>query len=209
MNRQLTIGVVLLAACAALVLTATGAGRFQPGTDASKTPPEPAQMMRAWKDQMKPGKQQEELLRLVGTWNCVNKVYLNGPSKPPVESKGVSTQKLILGGKLLLQEYEGEMMGTPYTGQGLMGFDNSRKLYVSTWADSLSGTISYMTGGRSTDGSTYTSFGTIDEPWNGEIGKTVKYVLKLVDQDTVVFTCWQVMHAEDTKAFEIEYRRVK
>ncbi len=169
--------------------------------------PDMDQMMQQWMESQKPGKAHETLHKSVGNWNCVIKMMM--PGMPPSESKGKATIKSVLGGKFVLQEFEGDMMGMPMTGMGLTGFDNNRKVFVGTWADSFGTSIAHMTGGQSPDGKIQTMFGTIDEPMTGEIGKTVKYVTRHIDDNTMVFEAWEVMYGNDFKAFEIHYTRAK
>ena len=59
------------------------------------------------------------------------------------------------------------------------------------------------------DGKTITMFGAMDEPGLKEIGKTVKWVNRFVDNDTMFFEAWEVQYGDPFKAFEVEYRRVK
>lgn len=167
------------------------------------------QRMELWKERMKPGAEEAGLAKLAGTWDCKSRLYLGGQQTPPVEATGVSIFRPVLGGRFIQHEYTGRLFGSEVTGLGLLGFDHGRKQYVSTWADSVSSNIGLMTGWMSSDGKKLTSFGTIDEYWSGEIGKTIKQTVEFVDNDTCVFTSWQVAHGEDSKAFEIEYRRRK
>jgi hypothetical protein len=52
-------------------------------------------------------------------------------------------------------------------------------------------------------------FGTMDEPMTGEMGKTVKYVTRFIDDNTFKFEAWEVMYGSDFIAFEITYTRAK
>ena len=52
---------------------------------------------------------------------------------------------MILGGRYLEQRYEGTMMGQPFSGIGVTGFDNYKKKFVSTWVDSMGTAIMTMT----------------------------------------------------------------
>ena len=101
------------------------------------------------------------------------------------------------------------MMGMPFKGMGLTTFDNFRKQYVGSWADSMGTSILHMTGSMSPDGKTQTMFTQMDEPTMGEIGKTVKYVTRFVDDNTMNFEAWEVQYGNDFKAFEIEYKRAR
>jgi len=190
----------------------------QPPADKAK-PAAPAQppaaemdqqkMMEQWMALMQPGKAHEMLAKQAGAWNCTMKVYMAGPDAPPMTSAGKATMKSVLGGKFLLQEFEGDMMGMPMTGVGLTGYDNFRKQYVGTWADTMGTSIMHMTGSMSPDGRTQTMFTRMDEPTTGEIGKTVKYITRFIDDNTMAFEAWEVQYGPEFKVFEIEYQRAK
>lgn len=45
--------------------------------------------------------------------------------------------KMILGGRFLQQEVNGEMMGMPMNGIGITGYDNLKKKYVGFWIDNM------------------------------------------------------------------------
>jgi hypothetical protein len=172
-------------------------------------PPEQQKMMEDWMKSMEPGEAHQRMQKHVGTWDCTMKAFMDGPGKPPTQSKGKAIIKMALGDKFQTSEFEGEMMGMPFKGLGLSGFDNRRKVYVGTWADSFSTGISYMTGGISPDGKTLTMFAQMDEPMTGEFGKVVKYVTRYIDDDTMKFEAWEVMYGNDFIAFEIDYKRAK
>jgi len=43
-----------------------------------------------------------------------------------------------LDGRVLMEEITSSMMGIPFTGQAMMGYDNVTGKYWSTWTDSMS-----------------------------------------------------------------------
>jgi hypothetical protein len=176
---------------------------------AAPTSAEQQKMMDDWMASMKPGPAHEAMKKSVGKWDCAVKVFAGGPGAPAQESKGKATIRMMLGDKYQVQEFEGEMMGMPMSGFGMTGFDNTRKQYVGTWADTFGTSISYMTGSKSPDGKIITMFGTMDEPMTGEMGKTVKYVTRFIDDNTFKFEAWEVMYGSDFIAFEITYTRAK
>ncbi len=91
-----------------------------------------------------PGAPHKLLASLAGSWKTKTKSWIE-PGKPPVESDGSSGQ-MILGGRYLHQEFTGDMMGTPFTGIGITGYDNHKKRYISTWMDSMSTGIFFSKG---------------------------------------------------------------
>jgi hypothetical protein len=62
-----------------------------------------------------PGAPHKALASMAGSWITTTKSWME-PNKPPLESKGVCEQKMLLGGRFLQQEFTGDMMGSPFTG---------------------------------------------------------------------------------------------
>ncbi|HEY6083785.1 MAG TPA: DUF1579 domain-containing protein, partial [Nitrospira sp.] len=129
------------------------------------------------------------------------------PGKPPMESTGTCEEKVLLDGRFLQQECMGEMMGQPFSGIGVLGYDNFTKKYVTTWMDSIGTGIFMMEGTGSPDGKTIKLQGSHKDPMEG----TMKHhaVWKIVDENTQVFELWGTgkHHPKDTKMMEITYTR--
>jgi hypothetical protein len=52
----------------------------------------------------------------------------------------------ILGGRFLVEEVEGKMMGQGFKGMSITGYDNVRKEYQSIWMDSMSTGVTLSSG---------------------------------------------------------------
>ena len=107
------------------------------------------------------------------------------PGKPPTESTGSAEMKMVLDGRFLQQEFTGEMMGQPYSGMGISGYDNLRKRYVSTWIDTMGTGVFVMEGTASADGKTITLKGQHAELGGGQMSH--RAVWKIVDSNTQTF----------------------
>ncbi len=123
-----------LAAVAGLALAA--AAGAQEGAEPRMTPEQMA-MMEAYQKAGTPGPQHEAMAAGAGTWDVVARSWME-PGGPPVEEAGTATRSMILGGRVLVEEFQGAMMGQPFTGYGLHGYDNVSGKYWSTWSDSMS-----------------------------------------------------------------------
>jgi hypothetical protein len=121
---------------------------------------------------------------LAGSWTTKTRAWME-PDKPPMEGTGICEQKMLLGGRYLQQEYTGEMMGSPFTGINLIGYDNHTKKYVSTWVDSMSTGIYFFEGTASPDGKTITQESSYDDPVRGS---TVwRSVTRIVNDNTLEY----------------------
>jgi hypothetical protein len=130
-----------------------------------------------------PGEPHKKLGKLEGSWITRSRGWVE-PGKPPVESSGTCEQKLILGGHYLRQEYTGDMMGMPFTGINLLGYDNHTGKYQSVWLDSMSTGIYFFEGTASPDGKVITQVCDYDDPVKGpSLWRTVT----TIKDDTVEF----------------------
>jgi len=55
-----------------------------------------------------------------------------------MEETGTATRSMTLDGRVLVEDVSSSMMGSPFTGHGMMGYDNVTGKYWSTWNDSMS-----------------------------------------------------------------------
>ena len=141
-------------------------------------------MMEVYKKIGTPGAPHQLLANLSGSWTTKTTAWMS-PDEPPVEGTGTCEQKMILDGRYLQQEYTGEMMGSPFTGINLIGYDNHTKKYESTWIDSMSTGIYYFEGRASADGRTITQESNYDDPVRGP---TVwRSVTRIVDDNTLKY----------------------
>ncbi len=108
----------------------------EPGAPPKMTPEQMAEM-EAYMKAGAPGPEHAMLAGMAGTYDVAVKTW-HDPSAPPEESKATATRTMDLDGRVLVERFEGSMMGTPFTGLGMTGFDNVSKEYWSTWMDSMS-----------------------------------------------------------------------
>jgi hypothetical protein len=123
-----------------------------------------------------------------------------------MESEGTCEQKMLLGGRFLQQEFTGDMMGSPFTGIGVTGYDNHTKKYVSTWMDSMSTAILVFEGTASADGKTIIQESHYDTPTKGPL--KWRSVTKIVDDNTWSFEMYETdKGGKEEKMMEITYTR--
>ena len=166
---------------------------------------DPQAMMEVYKKLATPGEPHKQLVSLAGSWSTKTKEWME-PNKPPMESTGACEEKLLLDGRFLQQECTGEMMGKPFAGIGVIGYDNYTKKYISTWMDSMGTGIFVMEGTGSADGKTVTLKGSHQDPIEGNMKHHA--VWKVVDANTQVFELYgSGKHMKDMKMMEITYTR--
>jgi hypothetical protein len=162
-------------------------------------------MMEEYKKLATPGEPHKLLASLAGSWTTNSKEWME-PGKPPMESTGSVEMKTLLDDRFLYQDYTGNMMGQPYSGIGITGYDNLRKRYFTTWMDSMSTGMFTMEGTASADGKTITLKGQHPEPGGGKMSH--RAVWKIVDSNTQTFDMFGAhQDGKEMKMLEIKYSR--
>lgn len=166
---------------------------------------DPQAMMELWKQAAQPGEPHKLFATLAGSWTTTTKEWME-PGKPPTESTGTADMKMLLDGRFLYQEYNGQMMGQPFNGIGIDAYDNMTKKYVTAWMDSMGTGIFIMEGTASADGKTITLKGSHPEPGGGKM--THRAVWKIINADNQTFEMYGTHHGgKEMKVMEIIYTR--
>jgi hypothetical protein len=166
---------------------------------------DPQAMMEMYQKLATPGEPHKLFASLAGSWTTTTKEWME-PGKPPTESTGTAELKMLLDGRFLYQEFVSQMMGQPFSGIGIDGYDNLRKKYVTTWIDTMGTGFFTMEGTASVDGKTITLKGQHDEPGGGRM--THRAVWKIVDSNTQTFDMYGThKHGKEMKMLEIAYTR--
>ena len=176
--------------------------------DKAKPEADMQEMMKKWAEFSTPGEGHKMLEQFVGKWDTTIRMWPEGPGKPPAESKGSCETKWVLDGRFLLEESAGQMMGMPYKSLNLIGFDNYKKKYIMSYADSLGTAIYTGEGKLDPSNKVMTSFGKMDDFMTGDRDKPVKYVMRIVSKDKHVFEIYdEVGSPNEYKVLEITYTR--
>jgi hypothetical protein len=135
-----------------------------------------AAMMAAMEKANAMGDAHKKMQQMVGSWTTMTKMWMQ-PGAPPSEVTGQAEVKSIMGGRYLEEHFTATMMGKPFEGMGLTGYDNAKKAYVGTWIDSMGTGIMMSTGTLDASGKVMTSTGTEMDAMTGK-EKTMKIVDK-------------------------------
>ena len=167
--------------------------------------PEMKAMMEAFQKAGTPGAEHRQLATLAGTYDLTVKSW-HAPDTPPTIDKGTATRRMILGDRVLVEEVSSQMMGQPFTGQGLHGFDNVTGKHWSTWNDSMS--TGLMVSEGTCDASmacTYT--GTYHDPVSKK-PVTSRMTTRWSDKSTEVFEMYAPgPDGKEAKMMEITYKK--
>ena len=173
--------------------------------DKKPTEAEMHAMMETYKKLATPGEPHKQLAAMAGSWTTQTKSWMD-PQKPPTETAGTAEMKVLLEGRFLQQEFTGEMMGQPFSGIGIDGYDNLRKKYVTTWIDTMGTGIFSMEGTASADGKTITLKGHHAEAGGGQM--THRAVWTIPDLNKQTFVMYGTHQGgKEMKMMEITYTR--
>jgi hypothetical protein len=175
-------------------------------TEAKKPSQEDMQKMMAEMEKLAtPGPEHKALLESVGNWNVTTRMFME-PGKPPTESQGTEKIEPALGGRFIQIHSNSTMMGKPFEGLGLEGYDNMKKKWVMTWADSFGTVIIYAEGTGDAKQRTFTGEET---EMNGQ-KRSFKWVVKNDGKDKRTMEMFAPgMDGKEMKEMEIVYTRAK
>jgi hypothetical protein len=196
MNRKLAFGTLTaLALCTATVRA------DQPPAMTE------AQMMEAMAKYATPTEMHKHLEKMVGKWSTTTKMWMD-PAAPAMESKGSAEYNMGLGGRWIMMKYTGDMMGQPFEGTGMTGYDNFKKQYVSSWTDNMSTAMMLSTGTANADGSEFSLAGTMDDCMTGEKNMKFREVIRIAGPNAFTLEMYNTVKGKEMKVMEIAHTRM-
>ena len=188
-----------------VVAAALAASAFAQEGDMPQMTPEQMAEMEAYMKAGQLGPQHEMMAEGVGTYDVAVKSWMD-PEAPPIESKGVAVRSLHLGGRVMHEEFKGDVMGTPFTGLSRSGYDNVSGKFWSTWTDSMSTGI-MVSEGECDENHNCTYVGTHNDPVTGG-PVTARYELKWISPDEQHFAMYGPgPDGDEMKMMEMVYTR--
>jgi uncharacterized protein DUF1579 len=196
MKRLFALSVITLLACSVAM-----------AEDAAKPSAEQQAMAEKMMKAATPGPQHMMITKMAGNWDCTVK-YQMDPSQPMQEEKSSATITTLMDGRYTQEVATGQMMGMPFNGMGLYGYDNVLGKYVSTWIDNMGTGIMKSEGVAGKDGKTINWVGTMSDPMTGKVTKE-RMVTTITDDDHHTFEMFGVPPGgkKEMKMMTLEYTR--
>ncbi len=167
----------------------------------------PAEMKKAMKDYATPGDMHKWMAKLNGTWEA-NVIGFMDPAKPDT-SKATNTVNIALNGLYQMGQFRGKMMGRPFEGRSTMGYDNAKKLFVTTWIDNWGSGIIYMTGNFDEKTKTLNLSGQQTDPITGK-DMAIREEMTMIDNDSYTMIMYGAgMDGKEMKFMEGTFKRKK
>lgn len=160
--------------------------------------------MKAWQDYMTPGDVHKMLASSDGTWNEDITMWMD-PAKP-TKSTATAENKMILGGRYQQSTHTGTFNGMPFEGFSLIGYDNAKKIFVSSWADNMGTGIMNMEGKWDPATKTINFTGTTVEPATGK-DMNVRETFSIIDNNTQKMEMFMTNDGKESKTMEIKFTR--
>jgi hypothetical protein len=142
-------------------------------------------MMEEWAKANQPGKEHELLKKLAGKWS-VETTFRMTPDMPEMTSKGTDKSEMVLADRYLKSDFSGEMMGQPFKGMSLMGYDTMKKKYVAMWVDEMTTGFTTSEGTADSSGKTVTFTGESFCPSTNKV-EPFRHVVTMESDDKYTF----------------------
>jgi hypothetical protein len=154
-----------------------------------------------------PGPEHEKLKSITGSYDVATKFWMD-PAGPPQEMAGKSEIKMMYGDRYQVQDFSGTMMGQPFSGHSMMGYDVARKKYFSTWIDSTSTGMSIGEGTADKSGNVITFTTSMTDPRTGKVVKG-KDIITINPDGTFTMEGWYppITGGKPFKMMEITYTK--
>lgn len=153
-----------------------------------------------------PGPAHKALSALVGDWKAEVKCWMDPEGSPEV-SQGTAKASWILKGRFLEEEFHGQMMGQPFAGRSLMGYDNIKQTFNSVWVSDMQ-TAMFISEGKGESGNqVITMEGKANCPATGRKDIPMRTVLRMISPGKHVFEMFDGSRGENVKTMEITYTR--
>lgn len=161
--------------------------------------------MKAWQENMTPGIEHQWLASMDGEWHATIRMWMD-PSQPPTESKGSTVNEMIMGGLYQRSSHTGNMMGMPFTGESITGYDKAQKKFLATWIDNFGSSIMFMEGEYNPETNTLTLEGDMVDPATGK-NIHIREIFTKTSEDSHNFVMYMIQDGNEIKNMEINYSR--
>ena len=136
---------------------------------------------KAWMDYMTPGDVHKMLAKSNGAWKGEVTMWM-APGQPPSTMTATCTNTMLLGGRYLQSTNKGEMMGMPFEGIGVLGYDNATKMFTYTWIDNMGTGTMTLKGSWDNSTKSINLSGSMFDPMSGK-ETTVREVYTITDDN--------------------------
>lgn len=160
------------------------------------------EMMQKMQEAGTPSAGHHALNALAGDWKAEVQCFMD-PDAQAETHRGTASAQWILGGRFLEEEFHGEMMGKPFTGRGIFGYDNNKQKFVNVWFDDISTAIQTSEGKGEHDNKVITLEGKSSCAATGQHDVPMGQIIRVLSNDKHTVE----LYKDGRKSMEITYTR--
>ena len=164
-----------------------------------------AEEQQAWMEYMTPGKVHEMIAKSDGDWTEEITFWME-PGGQPTKTSCKTTNKMIMGGRYQYSTVSGDMMGMPFEGIILLGYDNGKKIFQSIWIDNFGTGIMNMEGTYDEATNTINLKGKGYDPLTGK-DLDMRQVYKVIDNNNHLIEMYCTKDGTEYKNMEMTMTR--
>ena len=117
-----------------------------------------------------------------------------------------TTATMILGGRYQESINKGSMMGQPFEGRSIVGYDNAKKMLVSSWVDNMGTGMMTMEGTWDSTTHSVNFKGKVVDPMTGK-DMDCRETFTMIDDNTQKIEMWCTQYGKEMKTMEINFKR--
>lgn len=172
----------------------------------STAAPMDSTMMATWMAFATPGSMHQMLAKDNGEWEGEVTMWMDPTSKPQ-KSKASATNKMIMDGRYQQSTHSGCFGGMPFEGMSIVGYDNAKKVFMSTWIDNMGTSFMNMEGTLDSASRTIRFQGECTNPMDGKTMRMRENFIYVDDNTQKLEMYGPDMTGKEYKTMEIVFRR--
>lgn len=178
------------------------------GSDAAMMAGHDDETMMRMQEYGTPNENHAVLARLAGSWNA-DVTFWMAPDGEPQTSQSTGEAEMIFGGRFLEQKFSGLMMGQPFEGRGIYGYDNITEEYNGIWFDNFGTGIMVSKSQYDPQTKTLQEEGSMSCPLTND-KRSYRAVTTIVDDDHYTYETFMTdpQTGEEYRSMRIEYSRM-
>ena len=151
------------------------------------------------------GPMHEMLAKSSGQWNQQVTIW-TAPASAPTKNPAKCTTRMIMGGRYQESKSSGTFDGMSFEGTSITGYDNAKKVFVSTWIDNMGTGIVYSEGKYDERSRTINFTGNMVDPATGK-DIQIRETLKTIDDNNQLLEMFMMLNGKEFKNMEIKFTR--
>jgi Protein of unknown function (DUF1579) len=142
-----------------------------------------------------------------GNWDGEVKFWMD-PAAPPSVMNVKTVNKMVMNGLYQQATSTGSFSGMPFNGVSMLGYDNHRKVFTTTWVDNMSSGMMILEGTWDDATKSINLKGKMTDPMTRQ-QMDIREVMKIVDDNTQVMEQYLTHDGKESKSMEINFKRKK